>query len=303
MRCRSCQAENDPTRQYCGQCGVPLRVACGHCRFSNDPEDRFCGGCGRPLAATPAGSARSASDETFAVGAERRQVTLMFVDLVGSTALSERLDPEDMGDLYLAYREGASRIIEDYGGFVAQFLGDGILVYFGFPRAHDEDAVRAVQAALDIGPAVQRLDGGWNRSQRVQLDVRAGLHSGVVVAGALGTGVKSDQLAVVGGTSNVAARIQNYAQPGEVMITGATWQLIEGRFECEDLGRHPMRGVREPVHILRVLRPSTRLTRFEAAKEIGELVDREAGPMCCLAGRFAQRALDHPVDHRRRQRR
>ena len=189
-----------------------------------------------------------------------------------------------MSELYQAYRGAAVTIIEAYGGCAAQFVGDGILAYFGYPQAHEDDAVRAVRAALEIGPAVRRLDGVWNKAERVELNIRAGVHTGVVVVGTLGSGVHADPLAVVGGTSNVAARIQNYAEPGAVMITGATLRLIEGRFECEDLGRHPMRGIREPVHILRVRRPSDRLTRFEAAAALTDLVGRETEIGRILAG-------------------
>lgn len=276
MRCPSCQAENQATRQFCRECGAPLGLVCGHCRFTNEPADRFCGGCGRPLSAPVPAPARAVPDAGQALAAERRQITLVFIDLVGSTALTERLDPEDMGDLYHAYRAAAGTIIEGYGGCVAQFVGDGILAYFGYPQAQEDDAVRAVRAALEIGPAVRNVGGAWNRDGRIDLDIRAGVHTGVVVVGAQGVGPLVDPLAVVGGPANVAARIQNYAPPGAVMVTGATWRLIEGRFECEDLGRHPMRGVRETVHILRVRRPSDAVTRFEAATALTDLVGREA---------------------------
>jgi class 3 adenylate cyclase/predicted ATPase len=274
MRCPSCRAENQAGRLYCRECGAPLQLVCEHCRFVNGPEDRFCGGCGRPLAPPPAG--RAGAEEPAPFAAERRQVTLVFIDLVGSTTLSERLDPEDMNELYQAYRGAASALVEAYGGCVAQFVGDGILAYFGFPQAQEDDAARAVRAALEIGPAVRRLDGVWNRAARLQLDVRAGVHTGVVVVGTLGSGPHADPLAVVGAPANIAARIQNYAEPGAVMVSGATFRLIEGRFECEDRGRHAMRGLREPVHVLRVLRPSDRLTRFEATRTHTDLVGREA---------------------------
>ena len=275
MRCPSCQAENQEGRLYCRACGVGLQLVCDHCRFVNDRRDRFCGGCGRPLVLPPAATGRPGQDEA-PPGAERRQVTLVFIDLVGSTTLSERLDPEDMNELYQAYRGAAATIVERHGGCVAQFVGDGILAYFGYPHAHEDDAVHAVRAALEIGPAVRRLDGIWNQAGRIDLDVRAGVHTGVVVVGLLAAGAYADPLAVVGASSNIAARIQNYAEPGAVMVSGATYRLIEGRFECEDRGRHPMRGLREPVHVLRVRRPSDRLTRFEAAKDLADLVGREA---------------------------
>ena len=275
MRCPSCRANNQDGRLFCRECGAPLQLVCGHCRFANDPQDRFCGGCGRPLA-QPLAVTRPGLAEAPAFGPERRQVTLVFIDLVGSTSLTERLDPEDMNELYQAYRGAAAGIVEAYGGCVAQFVGDGILAYFGFPQAQEDDAVRAVRAALEIGPAVRGLDGVWNRPGRARLDVRVGVHTGVVVVGTLGTGLHADPLAVVGATSNIAARIQNYAESGAVMVSGATLRLIEGRFECEDRGRHPMRGLSEPVHILRVLRPSDRLTRFEAKGDLADFVGREA---------------------------
>lgn len=282
MRCSSCRANNQDGRLFCRECGAPLQLVCDYCRFANSPQDRFCGGCGRPLA-QPAAAPRFGLEEAPAFGPERRQVTLVFIDLVGSTALTEQLDPEDMNELYQAYRGAATRIVEAYGGCVAQFVGDGILAYFGFPQAQEDDAVRAVRAALEIGPAVRGLDGAWNRTVRAPLDVRVGVHTGVVVVGMLGSGLHADPLAVVGATSNIAARIQNYAEPGAVMVSGATLRLIEGRFECEDRGRHPMRGLSEPVHVLRVLRPSDRLTRFEAKGDLTDFVGREAEVQRILA--------------------
>ena len=275
MQCQSCHAENHPTRQYCCACGALLSVACGHCRFANNLLDRFCGGCGRPLTAPQPIVVRSGLKDRLSVSPERRLVTLVFVDLIGSTALSEKLDPEDVGELYRAYRETATTIIETYDGYVAQFVGDGILAYFGFPQAHENDAVRAVRAALEIGPAVRRLDGIWNEACRIKLDTRIGVHTGLVMIGALGTGTHAEPLAVVGSTPNVAARIQRYAEPGAVVITSATLRLIQGRFEFEDLGRHPAHGVRNPIHILRVRRPNDQVTRFEAAAVLTDLVGRE----------------------------
>ncbi|MFO1068588.1 MAG: AAA family ATPase [Geminicoccaceae bacterium] len=277
MRCWSCQEENRGARQYCRACGALLQLICQHCRTANDPGDLFCGGCGRTLPQPrPGPIGRSGRDQPVASAPERRLVTLAFIDLVGSTALSERLDPEDMGELYAAYRSRANEIIESYGGCIAQFVGDGILAYFGYPQAKEDDAVRAIMAGLEIGPAARSLDGAWNRDGHIDLDVRIGVHTGTVVIGTQQTGVHIDPLAVIGGTSNVAARIQNYAEPGRVIITGTTWALATNRFETKDLGRHPMRGVSEPVHILQVIRARDNLTRFEATPDLPPLVGRDA---------------------------
>jgi class 3 adenylate cyclase len=164
--------------------------------------------------------------------AERRQLTVMFCDLVGSTALSARLDPEDMRGIIAAYHRCCTEVIERNGGFVAKYMGDGVLAYFGYPQAHEHDAERAVQAGLALVEAVPKL----KTTAAVPLQVRVGIATGLVVVGDLiGAGAAQEQ-AVVGDTPNLAARLQGVAEPGAVVIASSTRTLIGGLFEYRDLG-------------------------------------------------------------------
>ena len=182
--------------------------------------------------------------------AERRQLTVMFCDLVGSTALSARLDPEDMREVIRAYQDACSGAIARYDGFVAKFMGDGVLAYFGFPRAHEEDAERAVRAGLDIIAAVAKLETRANET----LKVRIGIATGIVVVGDLvGRGSAQEQ-AVVGDTPNLAARLQGLAGPGNVVIAESTRRLLGGAFELKPLGPQTLKGFDAPVLAWTVLR-------------------------------------------------
>jgi class 3 adenylate cyclase len=164
--------------------------------------------------------------------AERRQLTVMFCDLVGSTVLTARLDPEDMGEVIRAYQDACSGAIARYDGFVTKFMGDGVLAYFGFPRAHEDDAERAVRAGIDITAVVAKLETRANEN----LEVRIGVATGVVVVGDLvGEGAAQEQ-AVIGDTPNLAARLQALAEPGAVVIAGSTRRLLGGAFELKPLG-------------------------------------------------------------------
>ena len=142
MRCPSCTAENAATRRFCAQCGAALPVPCPACGFENETAARFCGGCGRPIGEIAAQKPAVPSPLPRADSAERRQLTVMFCDLVGSTALSTRFDPEELREEIRAYQNAVSSVVARYDGFVAKFMGDGVLAYFGYPRAHEDDAER-----------------------------------------------------------------------------------------------------------------------------------------------------------------
>ncbi len=195
-------------------------------------------------------------------GAERRQLTVMFCDLVGSTALSAQLDPEDMREVIRAYQDACSGAIARYDGFLAKFMGDGVLAYFGFPRAHEDNADRAVRAGLDIAAAVGKLD----TPARVSLNVRIGIATGLVVVGDLvGQGSAQEQ-AVVGETPNLAAGLQALAEPGSVVIAGSTRRLLGGAFELKTLGPQVLKGFDAPVPAWIVLREAENVSRFEASR-------------------------------------
>ena len=214
MRCTACGSEDPGGKRFCGDCGVLLAA---------------------PLAAAP-------------VEDERRHVTVLFSDLVGSTEIAARLDPEEWRDVLARYHRAAAEAVESLGGYVAQYLGDGLLIYFGWPVAHEDDAERAVQAGVAIIEAVERLNV---RFVSERLAVRIGGDSGLVVVGRDGGG----DTTVYGDTTHIAARAQALAAPGTVVITEALQQLVADRFLFEDLGSPALKGVDRPIRLFRVLGP------------------------------------------------
>ncbi|WP_338832266.1 adenylate/guanylate cyclase domain-containing protein [Bradyrhizobium sp. 27S5] len=206
-----------------------------------------------------------------ATEAERRQLTIMFADLVGSTALSARLDPEELRDIIGTYHRCCAEVITSSGGFVAKYLGDGVLAYFGYPQAHEEDAEQAVRAGLSLIEAVAKLDG-----LSTLLRVRVGIATGLVVVGdLLGEGAAQEQ-AVIGETPNLAARLQGLAEPNAVVIADNTRRLLGGLFDYRDLGPLAIAGIDFPVHVWRVLGASTIGSRFEALRAANTpLIGRE----------------------------
>ena len=221
-----------------------------------------------PPAKTLAGAA-SAEDT-----AERRQLTVLFCDLVGSTALSARLDPEDMRQVIRVYQDACSGVIARYDGFIAKFMGDGILAYFGFPRAHEDDAERAIRAGLEIASTV----GALETSAKDKLHVRIGVATGLVVVGDLvGEGAAQEQ-AVVGDTPNLAARLQALAEPDNVVIAAATRKLLGNRFILRDLGLHMVKGLSEPIEAWAAEGMSSNENRFDVARSarLTGFIGREA---------------------------
>ncbi len=223
--------------------------------------------------AAPDAPRRDATPQTHqATGdAERRQITVMFCDLVGSTELSEALDPEDLRNLLQTYQQTCGDVVQRYEGHVAQYLGDGLMVYFGWPKAHEDDAGRAIRAGLDIVTALKAVPTS------AELRVRTGIATGPVVVGDTGAGDASVPKAAVGETPNIAARVQALAGAGEILIGASTHRLASGAFEYEDLGEHALKGIVEPMRVWRVVRDSGAESRFDARRAAGltPLVGRE----------------------------
>ena len=193
-------------------------------------------------------------------GAERRQITVMFVDLVDSTPLSERLDPEDMRELLQSFHGLCAAAIEARDGHVARYMGDGILVYFGYPRAHEDDAARAVHAGLGVLENLRAANEG--QSPDMRLSVRIGIYTGLVVVGEVGSGPARDQDAITGETPNIANRLQGEASPNSVVIGDATQRLVDGLFDLEDLGPRQLKGVSHRIDLYRVVGESGAVDRF-----------------------------------------
>jgi class 3 adenylate cyclase/predicted ATPase len=220
--------------------------------------------------------------------AERRQLTVLFCDLVDATQLSGQLDPEDYRQVVRTYQATCAQVIQRFDGHIAQYLGDGLLVYFGYPQAHEDDAQRAVHTGLALVEAVEALNPRLEWDTGVRLAVRVGMHTGLVVVGEVGDGERQEQLAL-GDTPNLAARIQSLAAPNTVVISAATQRLVEGYFTCVDLGTHTLKGVVTPQPVCRVVRASGAQTRLEVAAHRGlsPLVGRES-EVTLLQERWAQ---------------
>jgi class 3 adenylate cyclase len=218
-----------------------------------------------PSPATEAVIARSQD------AAERRQVTVMFSDLVGSTALSARMDPEDLREVISAYQKCVAETVQRFGGFVAKYMGDGVLVYFGYPQAHEDDAERAVRAGMELVAAVGAL------KTHSPLQTRLGIATGLVIVGDLIDSGASQEQVIVGETPNLAARLQGVAEPNAVVVAESTRRLLGNLFELENLGAQDLKGIAGPVRAWAALRPSFIENRFEAlhASGLTELVGRE----------------------------
>ena len=208
--------------------------------------------------------------------AERRQLTVLFCDLVDSTPLARQLDPEDLREVVRAYQATAAEVIQRFAGHIAQYLGDGLLVYFGYPQAHEDDALRAIHTGLRMVEAIGSLNTALVRDKGVRLAVRVGIHTGLVVVGEMGGGGRHERLAL-GETPNVAARLQGLAAPDTVVISAATQQLVQGLFTCQGLGAPTLKGLDQPLAVYHVLGVNEAQSRFEVAITTGlpSLVGRE----------------------------
>lgn len=272
MRCSRCQYENRADALYCSGCGDKLERLCASCHASISPEARFCHLCGAPYGAGDSSDsspvpASGIQRTGYDADAERRQLTVIFCDLVGSTAMSQRMDPEDLRTVIRAYQSNCGKVVSAFGGFVARYMGDGIMIYFGYPRADENDPERAVRASLDMIEAVSRLNETLGREMEVEVAARIGIDTGVVVVGEMiGEGISREE-SVVGSAPNLAARLQSLAPHNSVVISGNTHRVLGRLFEYEDLGSSTLKGFANPVHAWRVKRPAQTASRFEAMRD------------------------------------
>src|SRR5581483_5455400 len=239
-------------------------MKCANCGAEILKSAKFCPECGTKIAPSHKSS-----------HAERRQLTVMFCDVVNSTALSAELDPEELRDVMRQYHEACAKVIRRFEGQIWKYMGDGLLVQFGYPAAHEDDAQRAVRAGLGMIDAVKFSEFPIANGKKVQLEIRIGIHTGVVLIDEIGSeGQRVTD--IVGETPNVAARLQSLARPDTLLISGSTEQLVSGFFELEDLGEQAVRGLPEPVEVYRVSHESAARTRFEASRHSGvsDLVGR-----------------------------
>src|SRR6266851_3523873 len=310
MLCPSCAFDNPEGMNFCGKCAHPLNLHCPQCGFDNPPGFNFCGKCAAaltvqtpvspPTRPTQQPGSQAAHPPQVEVpldsrspNAERRQLTVMFCDLVDSTKLSSQLDPEEYREVVRAYQATCTEVIRRYDGHIAQLLGDRLLVYFGYPQAHEDDAQRAVRTGLGILAAMEKLTTRLQQAKGIQLAIRVGIHTGLVVVGAMGGGDRQEQLAL-GETPNIAARIQGLAASNTVAISEVTYRLVQGYFQCQDMGAQVLRGVPESMRLYQVLGESGATSRLDVAQPRGliPLVGREA-EVTLLLERWEQAKAGH----------
>src|SRR5439155_7867215 len=242
MICSACGTANEVGRKFCKECGAALSLACPSCGASNSADSKFCGECGTPLGSGVVPVPRTRAEPST----ERRLVSVLFVDLVGSTSLAERRDGEEARELLNRYFDVAREVVERHGGLVDEFIGDAVMAVWGTPVAHEDDAERAVRTALEILDAVEALGG----SAGLPLRARAGVLTGEAAAtvGAVAQGI------VAGDMVNTASRLQSAAEPGTVLVGDATYRAASRAVAFEDAGELTLKGKDESVHAWRALR-------------------------------------------------
>src|SRR5215472_9634043 len=287
MRCSKCGADNREGRKFCAKCGGPLVWLCPKCGASNEPGEHFCGECGSVLSTSgvDVDSTESASstpvnqvpagriDEGTTSKGERRHLTVLFCDLVNSTQIAARLDPEEWRDVVARYQQVAAEAVVRFDGRIAQYLGDGVLALFGYPTAHENDAERAIRTGLEIIEEVSALNARLDAKRLPALEARVGIHAGPVVVG------DSDNKSanVFGETPNMAARVQAAAEPNTVVVSAAVYQLVSGLFVVEDRGAQTLKGIDHPVQLYRVIQPTVvrRLVLGGASRVLTPFIGRD----------------------------
>ena len=290
MKCPRCQHENPSGVKFCGECGARLELLCPSCRASNPPTNKFCNECGgtlhigaaaaqftSPQAYTPKHLAEKILTSKSALEGERKQVTVLFADMKGSMELLADRDPEDARKLLDPVIEHMMEAVHRYEGTVCNLMGDGIMALFGAPLSHEDHAVRACYAALRMQESVNRYADGVRRTEGVPIQIRVGLNSGEVVVGAIGNDLKMDYTAI-GQTVHLAARMEQMATPGSVLMTPEALRLAEGYVQVKPLGPVSVKGLTEPVEVYEVTGVGAARSRLQAAAARGltRFVGRDA---------------------------
>src|ERR1700719_3417384 len=246
MLCAKCNCDNTADARYCNQCAAPLNRACPECAHPNAPDAKFCSQCAAALDTT--GPIRTKAEAADSPTGERRHLTVLFCDLVGSTAIAAQLDPEQWRETVAGYHRAAAEAIMRFDGHVAKYLGDGVMAYFGWPAAHDNDAERAARSGLAILDAIAKLN---EQPGHAHMSARVGIDSGTVVI-AKGAGHEAE---VFGDVPNIAARVQAVAEPDTIAITDATHRLFSGLFLVEYRGAQELKGLERLLQLYRVGAP------------------------------------------------
>ena len=295
VKCSKCQAENQRSRKFCRECGDKLLSSCPQCGFENHLGDKFCGGCGHSLSQPSGAMARESSphdlpwDEKLAkiqkylpkgltekilarkekIEGERKQVTVLFCDMVGFTSLSEKMEHEELYALVDQIMEILIHQVHAYEGTVNKMTGDGIMALFGAPIALEDAPQRAIRSALAISRELNKFGDRWKREKGISpFQMRTGIHTGPVVVGTLGSDLRVE-FSAVGDTVNLASRMEGLAEPGTILVSEETYRLTEGLFWFECAGERRVKGKEKPVKVYRVVAPSSSRTRFEVSAEKG----------------------------------
>ena len=291
MRCPQCQFENREGVRFCEQCGAKVEQACPSCGSAVPPDRKFCGACGQALTSAPYPAPKFASPQSYtprhlaekiltsksALEGERKQVTVLFADMKGSMELLADRDPEEARKILDPVIEHMMEAVHRYEGTVNQVMGDGIMALFGAPLAHEDHAVRACYAALRMQESVKRYAEGVRRTEGIPIQIRVGLNSGEVVVRSIGSDLKMDYTAV-GQTTHLAARMEQLAIPGSIVITTDTLRMAEGYVEVKPLGPVNVKGLGGPVEVYEVTGAGAARTRLQAAATRGltRFVGRDA---------------------------
>ncbi|HEX9819627.1 MAG TPA: adenylate/guanylate cyclase domain-containing protein, partial [Methylomirabilota bacterium] len=282
MQCARCQHDNPPPAKFCQECGAGLVASCRKCRAALPGSAKFCLECGESVAARPGGEPRFTAPDAYtprylaeriltsrsALEGERKQVTVLFADLKGSMELLADRDPEEARKILDPVLEHMMEAVHRYEGTVNQVMGDGIMALFGAPLAHEDHAVRACYAALRMQESIKRYSDGVQRAEGVPIRIRVGLNSGEVVVRAIGSDLHMDYTAV-GQTTHLAARMEQLAGPGSILLTHDTLAFAEGYVDVRSLGPTPVKGVMEPIEVYEMLGASSVRSRFAAAAARG----------------------------------
>ena len=261
MECLRCQKDNPDDGCFCTHCGAALALKCLRCGAVNSPESKFCGSCGLSLMdGASAPPSIEIAPEGFRPAGERRHLTVLFCDLVGSTMLAKSLDPEELNEITRRYYDCCTSAIQQFDGLVANYIGDGVMALFGYPRAHEDDAERAIHAALAILRAMRAVSA----KSKTQLSVRIGIATGLVVVGEAGTGPLTKEKSVVGEAPNLAAHIQSKASPNHILISNETRRLVGDVFTLNRVQLADLKSASEPVTVWRVVGEKESMSRFAA---------------------------------------
>ncbi len=284
MKCPNCSFDNPDDKKFCGECGARMEQICPECHSPNPSRSKFCGECGHPLT-------EPTKEKAVALESERKHATVLFSDLVGYTAMTEKLDPEDVKEIMSRIFGEVAQVVAKYGGFIERFFGDEVMVLFGVPKAHEDDPVRAIRAAWKIHRAVEEMSPKYEAEIGHPLAMHTGINTGLLITGDeyIGKG----RHGLTGDAVNLAARLTKLARAGEILVGPETYARAEGYFLFDHLQARRVKGKEAPVKAYQVITPSTRRTRFEVSADRGltplvgralELEQLQAGFERCKKG-------------------